>query len=383
MRLLLATEPLNLDNMLYMPGQMVTVDDDLADVLVRTDSACDPVDLPHVDWWGAPGRVLAEEPLGHPEPVFSRERTPGALTIVQGVGFDPGCAAYRFHSAINETTPHASMFFRWKDSSPYTSLRQFDGERDLELLRAAIREADVVHCHVNYLAITNSRVRPKGRIVRHYHGSMPDGSSHVEQQLDDAQGAIQVGARLSLLAESKRMQWLPIAVPVQRYALMRARAAVTPHRAFRIAHSPTNRAYKGTDCFLHVVEQLRAKGLDIEPVLIEHVTHGESLRMKAACDACFDSFWLGIQGSGLECGAMGLPVIAGDTTVAALYHEHVGQVPYTFADDEATLTEAIADLATNPAFYARESERVARYVSAFHDYPSVAARYERILDASL
>jgi len=383
MRTLLATEPLNLDQVLYMPGQSVRVTDDLADVLIRQDTACDPDDLPTPDWWGAPGRVLAEETLGGPEPVYARARTTGALTIVQGVGFDPGCAAYRFHSAINETTPHASMFFRWKDSSPYTSLRQFDGERDIDLLRAAIREADVVHCHVNYLAITNSRVRPRGRIVRHYHGSLPTGESMVEQKLDDVQGAIQVGARLSLLAESRRMKWLPIAVPVERYALMRARAAVTPHRGFRVAHSPTNRGYKGTEAFLAAVADLRAKGLDIEPVLIEHVTHAESLRLKATCDALFDSFWLGIQGSGLEAGAMGLPVIAGDTNVASLYREHVGGVPYTFADTSAQLADVLASLATNPAFYAHEATRIHQYVAATHDYAAVAARYERILDAGL
>ncbi len=47
------------------------------------------------------------------------------------------------------------------------------------------------------------------------------------------------------------------------------------------------------------------QGIDIEPVLIENMEHGAALRLKASCDAVFDSFWLGMQGSGLEGAAMG------------------------------------------------------------------------------
>lgn len=390
MRTLLATEPFTLARdgraFSYAPGQRLTLDEDTA--LALGGVVLDPATLPAVDWWGAPGRVLGEEWSPAPlRPMLDRA-TPGALTIVQGVGFDPGCAAYRFHSAVNETTKHASMFFRWKDSSPYTSLRQYDGEHDLRLLQAAILDADVVHCHVNYLAITNSRVRPAGRIVRHYHGSLPDGTSMVEQELDDAYGAIQVGARLSLLAESPRMHWLPIPVPVDRYRAMVKRTAEQrrSHAArgvFRVAHSPTNRDYKGTDVLLETARRLRNRGIGIEIVLIEGVRHGVALACKATCDAVFDSFWLGIQGSGLEGGAMGLPVIAGDETVRALYQEHVGRVPYTFANDAASLEAQLSILATDERYYQDEAERVGSYVREYHDYAAVAARYEAILDAEL
>lgn len=390
MRTYLATEPFQLAEhgraVLYMPGQTLELDDAMAASLGA--NVVDPATLPSVDWWGAPRRILAEEWCETESVPFLEAQTTGALRIVQGTGFDPGCAAYRFHTAINETTPHASMFFRWKDTSLFTSLRQFDGEHDLPLLRAAILEADVVHCHINYLAITNGRVRPTGRIVRHYHGSLPDGTSMVEQGLDDAYSAIQVGARLSLLAESPRMQWLPIAVPVDRYKAMADRAEITrrPRRSrgvFRVAHSPTNRGYKGTDVLLEVTRRMRNKGVGIEVMLIEGMRHGVSLLSKATCDAVFDSFWLGIQGSGLEGGAMGMPVVAGDATVAALYREHVGHVPYTYADDAVALERVLMQLVHEPQFYADEAQRVHAYVRAVHDYQAVAQRYERILDGAL
>lgn len=373
------TEPVKVGHFAYFPGQTVELEDAAARELLARDDAI-RAEPGIVDWWGAPRRIL--DPLGTLSEQRTLGETPGARKIVSGCGFDPGCAAYRLHTAINATTPHASMFFRWADTSKYTSLRQFDGERDLALLQDAIRQADVVHCHMNYLAITNSRVRTKGRIVRHYHGSMPDGSSLVEQRLDDAWGAIQVGARLSHLTQSPRMHWLPIPMPVGQYAQLRAKTEENRYdrRSYRVAHSPTNRGYKGTNAFLDVCERLKRKGVRITPVLIEHLSHGDALRLKASCDAVFDSFWLGIQGSGLEGAAMGMPVVAGDATVAALYREHVGELPYTFAGDEAQLETQLAALTTNPMYALAEAARAHAYVWHYHDYAAVGRRYTEIVE---
>lgn len=76
---------------------------------------------------------------------------------------------------------------------------------------------------------------------------------------------------------------------------------------------------------------------------------------------------------------MGLPVIAGDGDVAALYKAHIGSVPYTFAGDQSQLEHAIERLATDAAFYEAEAARVSRYVLTTHDYPAVARRYEEML----
>jgi hypothetical protein len=115
-------------------------------------------------------------------------------------------------------------------------------------------------------------------------------------------------------------------------------------------------------------------------VLIEGMTHAQSVATKATCDAVFDSFWLGIQCSGLEGAAMGLPVIAGDAFTAGKYREIVGHVPYTYADDEATLTEALERLAVDAEWRRGEAERVATYCEAWHDEAAVALRYLDLLD---
>lgn len=338
------------------------------------------------DWWSAPRRILADEPALDAKP-FATAGSSGALKILQGTGYDPGQAAYRFHSALNEHTKHASAFVRWGNSNPYTKLRQYDGEEHQALVNRLVYEADVVHCHMDYLLLGGSMEAPvtvqhRGLLIRHYHGSRSDGTSNVEPKFDHIMRAVTLGARLQLLAEGEGMQWLPIAVPVARYRELK-QAVWKPAHEFRVAHSPTKRRIKGSDAFESAVKTLQARGLPIRAVLIEQMLMKDALVLKARCDAVFDSFWLGLQGSGLEGGAMGLPVVAGDPTAADLYREHVGYVPYTYANTEAELVAVLERLAIDHEWRRSEAERVSRYTVEVHDYPPVARRYEDILANAL
>jgi hypothetical protein len=347
------------------------------------------------DWWGAEGRILAAEPC-EAQP-HSTETSAGALRIVQGCAYDPGNAAYRFHTAVNETTKHASAFVRFGHSNPFCDLRQIDGDTRLDDARAAVYHADVIHAHADYWLQKKTtpalrwKARPEQLLIRHYHGTRwnpatKTGWAHEKQWPilnmieDDIAGAVLVGARLTLCALRSKMSWLPIAVPVKRY-----RALVPKERRpgpFRIAHSPTRADYKGTKELVGAVDTLRRKGLKIDLIMIEGKKHGDALRMKADADLTFDSFWLGIQGSGLEAGAMGQMVVAGDRDVRDLYlASEVGACPYTFAEDCKQLTEVIERAVTDRdgAWYEFESARVARYVTKFHDYAAVARRYEGII----
>lgn len=380
----------------YLPGQQYWMEEEAAlraevrGIVYRVNSRA-------VNWYGAPGRVLSPW-IDDVEEVAYREPTEGALRIVQGCGYDPGSAAYRFHSAL-ATTKHASAFIRFADSNPYSSLRQYDGEKHAAVTRQAILEADVIHCHVDYMLLNNVGLARKGGqlLVRHYHGSVRKEDAahlgwwtHIEARKDKALWAKLVGARLTFYEEAERLarelgepveiQWLPITVPVDRYrALPTVRPATSPEGAFRIAHCPTKRANKGTDVFLRVCDKLNTRGLRVIPVLMETLPQNVALERKGTCDATFDSFWLGIQTSGLEGGAMGHPVIAGDPDVAALYRQHVGQVPYTYANDERGLEQVIERLVVDRAYYHAEAARVHAYVRAYHDYPAVARRYEGML----
>jgi hypothetical protein len=338
------------------------------------------------DFWGADGRILAAEPCeARPH---SDIQTDGALRIVQGCGYDPGNAAYRFHTAVNETTKHASAFVRFGHTNPFCDIRQIDGDTRKQDARGAVYTADVIHAHVDYLLQARTgfkwRARPEQLSIRHYHGTR--WQQPIEKQWprlnmleDDLANVVLVGARLTLCeVRPSRMQWLPIAVPVKRY-----RAMVPKERRpgpFRIAHSPTRADYKGTKELVAAVETLRRKGLKIELVMIEKQQHGKALAMKADADLTFDSFWLGIQGSGLEAASMGQMVVAGDASVRDLYiASEVGSCPYTFANDKAELTAVLERAIVDSDWYRAEAKRVGQYVTKYHDYAAVAKRYEGII----
>jgi hypothetical protein len=380
----------------YMPGQRFYVDPLDVPELERKKQIQVVEKLPPALWWDAPGRLLTCEP--GPVANYADEATPGALRIVQGTGYDPGNAAYRFHTAMNEHTKHASAFVRYltRNNNPFRCPTQYNATVDPLMTRALLLSADVVHCHIDWLLPQNVGLGHRPRrgqvLVRHYHGTQFNGAKpvganrqvpRVNAEADDADAAVLVGARLQICAlRPGRIHWLPITVPVDRYAAM-VPADVTqrpwPRRPFRVAHSPTKASIKGTREFLSVVKRLQAKGIAIEPVMIEHKTHADALKLKTTADACFDSFALGIQGSGLEAAAFGQPVIAGDADVADLYREHLGEVPYTFAPTWRTLETTLERLATDQLFYEAERRRAGDYVRAVHDYPAVARRYEAIL----
>lgn len=354
-------------------------------------------------WWTRPKRVLRAEVLpGDPEnPASLVDHEPPngvGLTILQGVSYDPGSAAYRFHSAVNETTPHASMFAVLGENNPFSvAQRQIDVFRDLPVFRRAMRECDVLHLHVDLELIALAQVGRRkrgsthwdGALIHHYHGSTEVRSDwqgtaptlfSIYGRYDQELGAIRCGARLNHLhMGDDAVEWCPMTQPVHRYYALRQlkRLPGVPgkDRPFRIAHSPTYRKIKGTEALLDVVADLQKKGRKVEVVLIEKLPHGKALELKATCDLCFDSFWLGLQGSGLEAGAMGIPVIAGDPETRQFHVEHLGGCPYVFANDRHALTEVIERLMGSPAQRAEAGNAIGWYVWTYHSYEAVAARY--------
>jgi len=383
----------------YIPGQRFAVDPLDLPALVAAKKVEVLESLPSPHWWDAPGRVLQCEP--GPASVWAEQQQPGALKIAQLTGYDPGNAAYRFHSAVNEYSLHCSAFIRWltTNNNPFHCPTQWNATKEPKVARALVLDADVLHCHVDFDTLKyvgmGTHPRPGQLLIRHYHGTQftPDGKQmpafhQVVMQnaaSDDITGATLVGARLTLCAlRPDRIHWLPITVPVARYAAMAAMREPYEkgRRPFRIAHSPTKAVIKGTSVFQQAIKKLKKLGVNVEAVMIERKTHQAALALKATADACFDSFALGIQGSGLEAGAMGQPVIAGDDAVRKLYLKELGYCPYTFADVRG-LMDTIARLATDSDYYATEQRRVSEYVSKVHDYPAVAQRYSEILQAAM
>lgn len=313
-----------------------------------------------------------------------------SLRVLQLGPTDAGMVAYRLHTALNATTPHAALLATFHASNPYAAPVGYDLGADWAMAQALFDEADVVHCHLNYapLAWLERLGKVAGKwVVIHHHGTMyrsKPGPAHYNA-MDASWARLRLVSNLELLQYGEGLHWLPNPMPVAEYRALRARhGGLEGQRPFRVAHSPSKRELKGTERFLATCERLNARGVAIEPVLIEGLSHAESLARKATCDAAFDSFWLGMQCSGLEAAAMGLPVVAGAYDQEAGYRAlGLAGAPYTRADTEAALEAALEALATDTAHRAAEGARVGAFVEAWHDEAAVALRYLNLLDGAV
>ena len=308
------------------------------------------------------------------------------LRIFQTGPFDPGNVVYRLHTAINTTSPHESAMATG-DLGPFAPPRQYEFEKDRLVLRDLMATADVLHFHVmrvagNYLEMPQRNAQP---LVMHHHGTEYRRDPFTWNERD-ADADARLVSNLELLQYGERLEYLPNPVPVARYQRLadhvhdRMRADDYIPTRLAVAHSPTKHGLKGTEMFLRVCESLNKI---VEPVLIENKPLWKSLDIKATCGACFDSFWLGMQCSGLEAAAMGMPVIAGDADCQREYIARYGFVPYTFANDEAALKAALERLAVDVQFYGEETAHVSAFVAEYHDYASVVEQYLDILDKRL
>lgn len=316
------------------------------------------------------------EALVGPAPVAGRE----ALRIIHVAGLDAGMVVFRLHSATNSTTPHESaMAVSPRPDRPYREPRQLCLRRDRGAVQAAVRDADVVHCHLSYHELDALGVPFRGAVVIHHHGTMYRTSAGARNTQDARRAHLRLVSNPELLRYGDGLVYLPNPVPAARYRRMRERLwRPDPDGWVRVGHSPSKRENKGTEAFLAAVERLRAGGVKVRPVLIENATHAESLRRKAReVDVFFDSFWLGMQCSGLEAAAMGIPVVAGDEHVRAF---HGGRTPYAYADDGDALAEVLRDMAASEEVRYTHGESVAAYVARRHDYAAVASRYLDALD---
>lgn len=333
--------------------------------------------------WAAAGRILSPNLVSTLMAAVPYD--PTALKVLQLTAYDPGCSVYRYHSAANTVPGVVSAFVRFGHSNPHCDLRQWDSEVDAHTVTVLLATADVVHCHMDYYTLTNQLregTRAGRTIARTYHGSVDPanvaGSIHVNKdEIDTKMGAVVFGAR-PYHHRFGIPHWLPIPMPVADYqGLVQGWSRNT---RFRVAHSPTIRRIKGTQDIIAAVDYLNVhEGYAIDLELIENVPHGEALRRKAACDAVFDSFWLGMQGSGLEGAAMGKPVLAGDPEAQADLTKLGIEVPWTVANDGVMLRDQLRRLIADPAFYAAEAARVHAYVRTYHDYSVVGTKYATIL----
>ncbi len=304
------------------------------------------------------------------------------LRILQMGALDPGMVIFRLHSAINSTTPNTSIMATAKHERAYEEPYQYDFTRERSLIQEAVRTSDILHCHLGFTEMDMMGVRIDTPVVIHHHGTMLRRNPDLREQQDHIRKAIRLVSNPELLQYGDDLYYLPNPVPVRQYERMTEghQPPWKNERPWRIGHSPSKRENKGTEDFLEVMDELNNKyGLNTETVLIEHQAFESGLVSKATCDIFFDSFWLGMQCSGLEAAAMRIPVIAGDKDNLT-YHK--GDPPYVYANTKQELMDRIVLLMDDEGEYRFCQNKVFDYVQKYHDYAAVASRYLDILQAT-
>ncbi len=301
------------------------------------------------------------------------------LKIGMFTQYDPAGVGWHLKEAINKTTSHLATYFRELDN--YIKYpEQFHTIRDRKMVLEVIKKSDVIHCHLGFEYADQVGFNEKAKYAIHYHGTKFRRAVKAYQKLAEDRPAIQFCSNLELTNYGNNINYLENPVPFDEYHnMINGRA---PGKIFKIVHSPTKRSNKGTAVFLKVIEDLKKKGYKIEVILIEKMSHQEALKMKVKADACFDSFWLGMQVSGLESACFEQPVLAGDEFIRDKMIELYGYCPYTFVT-EATLGEQIENLINYKQFYKQEQERVTGHVKQYHDYGPVAKKYLELIDRGI
>jgi glycosyltransferase involved in cell wall biosynthesis len=142
------------------------------------------------------------------------------------------------------------------------------------------------------------------------------------------------------------------------------------NKRLRIIHSPTNRAMKGTDFIIPVMEAIR-KVRDVEFVLVENKPHQEVIHIKESCDLAIEQVGnLGGTGYGrnsLETLAMGIPTI---TEMTPDYVAWLPQNPFVLATRE-TLYASVLQLLDNAELRRELKERGRQWVLKYHSYSAV------------
>jgi hypothetical protein len=130
----------------------------------------------------------------------------------------------------------------------------------------------------------------------------------------------------------------------------------------RIGHAPTNRAAKGSDTIVAVLNEL-SKEYPVSIDLIQNVSHEEALARKNMCDIFIDQIGdLGYGINSLESLAMGIPTCS---CLAPGFAEQVPDHPF-IPIDKQNLKEQLIRLILDPDYRQHKGEQGFRWVRRMH-----------------
>ncbi len=257
-----------------------------------------------------------------------------------------------------------SIYFAWDDTRRDSAIREAITQYDLD-------KFEIIHFDGGLDFFRDARIakqwKKEGKkIICHYMGSdlRVRGIDPVMNELSD----------LNLTNESDHLlrhpdiHYIYIPFDISSYQVRSGE-----NKRLRIVHSPTNRAAKGTELILPIMERVK-KARDVEFMLIENTPHDEVLRIKQTCDIAIEQVGnLGGTGYGrnsLETLAMGIPTI---TEMTPDYTAWLPENPFVLATPQ-TLFERIIELIDNPHVRAEKRLTGRAWVEKYHSYESVNNR---------
>ena len=145
------------------------------------------------------------------------------------------------------------------------------------------------------------------------------------------------------------------------------------NKPLRVIHSPSNRAMKGTELILPVIERLK-KIRDVEFILAEKIPHTYLMKIKQSCDIAIEQVGnyggTGYGRNSLETLAMGIPTI---TEMTQDYISWLPENPFVLATAD-TLLERLVELIDNPSQRRELGLKGRAWVEKYHSFESVHKR---------
>lgn len=260
--------------------------------------------------------------------------------------------------------------------SAYFTFDDFRRRRRVEeaIERYGLDEFEIIHYDGGLDFFRDSRIATRWKkqgkkIVCHYMGS--------DLRIRGILPAIDQLSELNLTNESDHLllhpdiHYLYIPFDISPFAERKRE-----NERLRIVHSPTNRAMKGTEIILPVVDAVR-KVRDIEFVLIENTPHDEVIRIKGTCDIAIEQVGnyggTGYGRNSLETLALGIPTI---TEMTPDYEAWLPENPFVLATPD-TLYKRLLELIDSPALRSEKGALGRQWVGKYHSYEAV---HNRLMD---
>jgi len=176
------------------------------------------------------------------------------------------------------------------------------------------------------------------------------------------------------LALHPNIQHVFFPLDIRRFSL----APIRNDHHIVIGHAPTNRAAKGSDTIIAVVQNLQNEfPIDLE--LIENVSHDEALRRKARCDIFIDQIGeLGYGINAIEALAMG---ICACTALVSGFAEKYPDHPFVEINAE-NLRERLIELCQRPEERRRLRQYGRAWIERMHEARQVVQRIHQLLNST-